>query len=66
MTARPLERYKAYTREDVHDIFAPDVPFTPQAGTWGLHGFIQIPEREGFCLFRDLLVSSGEHIFDEG
>jgi hypothetical protein len=67
MTARPLERYEEYTREDVHDIFAPETPFTPQTGTWGLHGFVRIPEREGdFVFFVTFGQSQGEHVFDEG
>jgi len=34
-----------YSREDVHSLFSPETVFTLQAGTWGWHGFIPIPER---------------------
>ena len=42
---RTLELWLSYTRKEVHDIFSPDTPFTPQRGTWGLHGIVAIPER---------------------
>jgi hypothetical protein len=51
----------------VHDIFAPDVPFTPQAGTWGLQGIVAIPDRPGdYVFFVTLGQRQGEHVFDEG
>jgi hypothetical protein len=40
-----------YSREDVHGIFSPETGFTPQAGTWGLHGIIKIPDREDDFVF---------------
>jgi hypothetical protein len=46
-----LELYRDYTRKEVHDIFAPDTPFTPQSGTWGLHGIIAVPDRPKDFLF---------------
>lgn len=56
-----------YSREDVHGIFSPETNFTPQAGTWGLHGIIKIPQREGdFVFFVTYGQSQGEHQFDEG
>ena len=55
-----------YSREDVHGIFSPETNFTPQAGTWGLHGIIKIPQREGDFVFVTYGQSQGEHQFDEG
>ncbi|MDB2474137.1 DUF3427 domain-containing protein [Gammaproteobacteria bacterium] len=56
-----------YSREDVHSIFSPDTQFTPQAGTWGLHGIIKIPSREDdFVFFVTYGQSQGDHDFDEG
>ena len=37
---RHLELYEEYSREEVHDIFAPLTSFTLQRGTWGLHGIV--------------------------
>jgi hypothetical protein len=65
MTALVL--YYDYSRQQVHDIFAPDTPFTPQAGTWGLQGIVAIPNRPGdFVLFVTFGQQQGSHIFDEG
>jgi hypothetical protein len=64
---RPLERFNEYSRKEVHDIFAPDTAFTPQAGTWGLQGIVEIPERPGnFAFFVTLGQTQGEHHFEEG
>jgi hypothetical protein len=46
-----LELFEAYTRDDVHHMFAPDTRFTPHSGTWGLHGLIAIPDRPGDFIF---------------
>lgn len=46
-----LKLYDDYTREDVYGIFAPGSRFTPQRGTWGLHGFVALPERAGDYVF---------------
>lgn len=55
-----------YNRRDVHGIFSPDTIFTPQAGTWGLHGIVSIPEREGdWVFFVTLGQTQGDHAFDE-
>ena len=65
--AKPLERYQDYSREDVHAIFAPSTPFTPQTGSWGLHGIVSIPDRPGdFVFFVTLGQQQGDHVFDEG
>jgi hypothetical protein len=62
-----LKLYEDYSREEVHDIFAPDVRFTPQAGTWGLQGIVAIPDRPGdYVFFVTLGQRQGEHVFDEG
>lgn len=59
--------YHDYTRKQVHEIFAPHAPFTPQAGTWGLQGIIAIPNRFGdFVLFVTFGQQQGQHIFEEG
>jgi hypothetical protein len=59
--------YHDYTRQQVHDIFAPHTPFTPQAGTWGLHGIVAIPKRPGdFVFFVTFGQQQGQHVFDEG
>ena len=40
-----LVQGELYNREEIHGIFSPDTDFTPQAGTWGLHGIVKIPEK---------------------
>jgi len=35
-----LTRNNTYTREEVHDILAPETHFTKNSGTWGLHGIV--------------------------
>lgn len=40
---KELIRYEKYSRKDIHDVFSPDTEFTPQAGSWGLHGIIRVP-----------------------
>jgi len=64
---RKLRLKDLYSREEVHGIFAPETTFTPQAGTWGLHGIIKIPNREDdFVFFVTYGQSQGDHEFDEG
>ncbi len=48
---KKLTLSNSYTREDIHSIFSPDTVFTPQAGTWGLHGVVQVPERKNDFVF---------------
>lgn len=61
-----LKLWEGYTREEIHGIFSPETPFTPQAGTWGLHGMIKIPDREGDWVFLVTLGNQqGDHVFDE-
>ena len=65
MTALVL--YHDYSRQQVHDLFAPERPFTPQAGTWGLHGIIALPNRPGdFVFFVTFGQQQGHHVFEEG
>lgn len=64
---RALIPYEDYSREEVHAIFAPGTAFTPQSGTWGLHGIVPIPNRPGdFVFFVTFGQQQGEHVFDEG
>ena len=61
-----LELWNDYDREAIHDIFSPDTVFTPQAGTWGLQGIIQVPDRPGDYIFIVTFgQSQGEHKFAE-
>jgi hypothetical protein len=51
---RELILYEDYSREEVHDIFDPESTFTPQAGTWGLQGIVELPNRAGDYVFCDI------------
>jgi hypothetical protein len=67
MQAHPLVHYQNYTRKEVHDVFDPTSTFTPQAGTWGLQGIIEIPQRpRDFVFFVTFGKSQAAHAFDEG
>ncbi|WP_366052571.1 DUF3427 domain-containing protein [Gluconobacter albidus] len=56
-----------YSREQVHSIFAPGTSFTPQAGSWGLHGIIRLKGNPAdFVLFVTFGQSASGHSFDEG
>ena len=61
-----LIRYEKYSRRDIHDVFSPDTNFTPQTGSWGLHGIIRVPGTLHDYIF---LVTYGKkqsgHEFDE-
>src|SRR5262249_26658128 len=64
---RELTLYEDYSREEVHDIFDPESTFTPQAGTWGLQGFVELPERRGdYAFFVTFGQKQATHEFDEG
>jgi hypothetical protein len=55
-----------YSRREVHDIFDPDTPFTPQAGTWGIQGIVSLTRSPGdFAFFVTYGASQGSHEFDE-
>jgi len=58
---------KEYSRSDVHQIFSPHTKFTPQAGTWGLHGIVAVPDREAdYVFFVTYGQQQADHLFDEG
>lgn len=63
---KKLSRSNKYTRKDIHDIFSPNTNFTPQAGSWGLHGIIRVPDTKHDYIF---LVTYGQsqsgHDFNE-
>jgi hypothetical protein len=64
---RPLILYNDYSRKEVHDIFDQKSTFTPQAGTWGLHGFVEIPDRpRDYVFFATFGQKQAHHEFDEG
>jgi hypothetical protein len=57
-----LALYNDYSRSEIHDIFGPDETFVPGAGTWGIHGIINIRRRPGDYVF---FVSFGQEIAGE-
>lgn len=61
-----LERYKKYSRKDIHDIFSPNTNFTSGTGYWGLQGILKVPNSEHDYIF---LVTYGReqagHKFNE-
>src|SRR5215469_1101218 len=62
-----LVLYQEYSRQDVHDLFDPSSTFTPQAGTWGLQGIVEIPERpRDYVFFVTFGKKQAAHEFDEG
>lgn len=62
----PLVKYQDYDREEVHYIFAPHSPFTPQSGNWGLRDIVKIPSRDNdFVFFVTYGQSQAGHTFDE-
>jgi Domain of unknown function (DUF3883)/Domain of unknown function (DUF3427) len=63
---RQLIHYQDYSRKEVHDIFALDSPFTPQAGTWGNHGIVAVPNRpRDYVFFVTFGQKEAHHVFDE-
>ncbi|MDD2534855.1 MAG: DUF3427 domain-containing protein [Eubacteriales bacterium] len=67
-----LELGKSYNREAVHDIFDSDTKFTPQTGSWGLHGIVRIKPNhasgstKSYVFFVTYGKAQGDHQFDEG
>lgn len=58
---------ETYSRRDVHGIFSPESKFVPQAGTWGLHGIVSVPDKASdYVFFVTLGQQQGDHVFDEG
>ena len=47
----------------VHDYFVPGGTFTPNAGTWGLHGCVLIPNTSMTMSFVTYGQSQGDHMF---
>jgi hypothetical protein len=62
---RPLVLREDYSRREIHDIFAPGTPFTPQAGTWGIVGIVEYALRD-FVFIVTFGQQQGDHVFDEG
>lgn len=61
-----LKLSSKYSRREVHSIFSPDTKFTAQAGSWGLHGIIPVPDRQNdFVFFVTFGKQEGEFVFDE-
>ena len=58
--------YKRYNREEIHNIFSPHTTFTPQSGTWGLHGLVRIENSNDFVFIVTLGTIQSGHTFDEG
>lgn len=66
MPTEELMLYRDCSRKQIHDLFEPETPFTPQAGSWGLHGIVRLARRPGdFVLIVTFGRSQGEHTFDE-
>ena len=58
--------FDKFSRKDVHAIFSPDTSFAPQAGTWGLQGIVEVPNRRGdYVFFVTFGQKQGDHEFDE-
>jgi hypothetical protein len=63
---RSLRLYEDYSRNDVHDIFAPETRFTPQRGTWGILEIIPVPDRDSnFAFFVTFGQKQAHHTFEE-
>jgi hypothetical protein len=62
-----LKRYTNYSREDIHNIFSPDLVFKPGSGKWGLHGIISVPNtKSDFVFFVTFGTTISHHTFKEG
>lgn len=62
-----LARYHKYTRKEVHDIFVPGGKFTPNAGTWGLHGCVHVPKTDhDYVFFVTYGQTQAGFVFQEG
>lgn len=60
-----LKLYERYTREDAQKILAPNDTFTPNSGTWGLHGIINLKNGD-YVFFVTLGTVLPYHVFNEG
>jgi len=62
-----LKRYASYSREDIHNLFSPEMEFKPGSGKWGLHGIISVPSSESdFIFFVTFGTTISHHTFKEG
>ncbi|MEX5271498.1 DUF3427 domain-containing protein [Kocuria sabuli] len=63
---RVLLLWETYSRRDAHDILAPDAPFKPGTGTWGLQGIVQLQGAPGnYVFFVTFGSKQGDHEFEE-
>src|SRR5215471_10661933 len=61
-----LERWADYSRRDVHDLLEPESTFTPNSGTWGIQGIIELRDRPGdFVFFVTFGKEQAGYAFDE-
>jgi hypothetical protein len=66
VSLRTLELHGQYDRESVQKIFNPGEAFTPQAGSWGLHGIVRVPNTNAdYVFFMTYGQSQSGHDFDE-
>lgn len=62
-----LKRYTSYSREDIHNMFSPDLVFKQGSGKWGLHGIISVPStKSDFVFFVTFGTKISHHTFKEG
>lgn len=52
-----LKLSSKYSRREVHSIFSPETKFTPQAGSWGLHGILLLLSLDVGGFFPTILTS---------
>ena len=61
-----MERYRQYSRTEIHEIFTPDKKFVEGAGKWGLVGIVEIPQKKGdFIFFVTFGQSQSGHQFKD-
>ena len=61
-----LTLYQDYSRQEVHALLDPNTPYIPQAGSWGLHGIVSLPDRPNdFVFFVTYGKNQGNYTFDE-
>ena len=66
MDRMTLKLKGSYTREEIHSIFSPHTKFSKGSGTWGNHGKVPIPDKEGdFVFMLSYGVKQGDHAFVE-
>ena len=61
-----LERFKQYSRKDIHDILEPNSIYTTGSGKWGLQGIIKIDKNKNdFVFFVTFGHKEKDHLFNE-